>query len=370
MAVPLLDLDAQYRPLRSAILTAVTGVCDSQRYILGPETVALEQELAATLGAADAVGVSSGTDALLAALMAVGVGPGDEVITPAYSFFATAGGVARLGATPVFVDIEHATFNLNVDQVAAKVTPKTKAIMPVHLFGQCADMEPLLRLSESTSIPLIEDACQSIGATYGGRAAGTLGAFGCFSFFPSKNLGAFGDGGLVTAATADSGRKIRLLRSHGAATKYFHDEVGGNFRLDEIQAAILRVKLTSLDDWIRARQRNAQRYRMLFAERQLNEVVLPAEAPGRTHIYNQFVIRVPNRDAVKAHLLAAGIGCEIYYPRPFHLQRCFAHLGYRAGAFPESESAAADSLALPIYAELTEGQQQEVVDTVGAALRR
>jgi dTDP-4-amino-4,6-dideoxygalactose transaminase len=270
----------------------------------------------------------------------------------------------------VFVDIERATFNLDVEQVATQVTAKTRAIVPVHLFGQCADMEPLLQLSSSTGIPLIEDACQSIGATYAGRSAGTMGAFGCFSFFPSKNLGAFGDGGMVTAATADLGRKIRLLRSHGAETKYFHDEVGGNFRLDEIQAAILRVKLRSLDDWTRARQRNAHRYRLLFAEHGLSDVVLPEEAPGRTHIYNQFVIRVPNRDAVKAHLLAAHVGCEIYYPRPFHLQRCFAHLGYRAGAFPESEKAAADSLALPIYAELTEGQQQEVVAAVGAALRQ
>ena len=370
MPVPLLDLEAQYRPLRSAILDAVTAVCDSQRYILGPETVALEQELAAVLGAADAIGVSSGTDALLAALMAVGVGPGDEVITPAYSFFATAGCVARLGATPVFVDIDRATFNLAVDQVAERVTPRTRAIIPVHLFGQCADMEPLLPLSASTGIPLIEDACQSIGAAYAGRQAGTMGAFGCFSFFPSKNLGAFGDGGLVTAADADRARKIRLLRSHGAATKYFHDEVGGNFRLDEIQAAILRVKLRALDDWTRARQRNAARYRGLFEALGVDEVVLPEEVPGRTHIYNQFVIRVPRRDAVKAHLQSAGIGCEVYYPRPFHLQQCFSHLGHQPGAFPESESAASESLAIPIFAELTEGQQAEVVSVVGAALGR
>lgn len=368
MSVPLLDLQAQYLPLRDAVLDALTRVCDSQRFILGPETGKLECALAGRLGVPDAIGVSSGTDALLVAMMALGIGPGDEVITPTYSFFATAGCVSRLGARPVLVDIDPRTFNLDVAQVEAAVTTRTRAIIPVHLFGQCADMTPLLALSTRTGIPLVEDACQSIGATYQGRQAGSMGDAGCFSFFPSKNLGAFGDGGFVSVRNPDLGKTVRLLRGHGAEQRYYHQRVGGNFRLDELQAAVLNVKLPHLEAWTAARQRNADRYRALLADRGLTVVTPPAALDDRTHIYNQFVIRLPKRDEVKAHLQAQGIGCEVYYPVPFHLQQCFEHLGYAKGAFPHAEAAAADSLAIPIYGELTEAQQAEVVDAIAAAL--
>ncbi len=371
MSVPLLDLTAQYSPLRDELLAAITRVCDNQRFILGPETSALEAALAALVGVPSAIGVSSGTDALLVAMMALEIGPGDEVITSTYSFFATAGCIVRLGATPVLVDIDPATYNLDPRAVEAAMTPRTKAIIPVHLYGQCADMDELMAIAGTAGVPVIEDACQSIGATYKGRQAGSIGAAGCFSFFPSKNLGAFGDGGLVTATDEAVGARIRLLRGHGAERRYYHQQVGGNFRIDELQAAVLRVKLPHLDAWTRGRQVNAARYRALFADRGLDTVdgvVLPADRDDRTHIYNQFVIRVPKRDAVKAHLQAQGIGCEVYYPVPFHLQECFRNLGYAAGAFPEAESAATSTLALPIYGELTEAQQAEVVDAVAAAL--
>ena len=367
--VPLLDLRAQYLPLRDEVLQAITRVCDSQRFILGPETEALERELAVTLGVTDAIGVSSGTDALLAAMMALGIGPGDEVVTSTYSFFATAGCVVRLGARPVLVDIDPRTFNLDPRGVAAALTSRTRAIVPVHLFGQCADMEELLAIADRAGVPIIEDACQTIGATYKGRAAGSMGVVGCFSFFPSKNLGAFGDGGLVTTSDADVAKRIRLLRGHGAERRYYHQHVGGNFRLDELQAAVLRVKLPHLDAWTRARSANAARYRELMAVRKLDQVRVPVERGDRTHIYNQFVIRLPARDHVKASLQAAGIGCEVYYPVPFHLQECFQHLGYRRGAFPEAEAAADDSLALPVYGELTEAQQIAVVDVIAGALQ-
>jgi len=371
MPVPLLDLKAQYTPLRDDMLNAITRVCDSQRFILGPETEALERELAALVGVPDAIGVSSGTDAILVALMALGIGPGDEVITSTYSFFATAGCVVRVGARPVLVDIDPETYNLDPRAVEAAITPRTKAIMPVHLYGQCADMEEIMAIASRAGVPVIEDACQSIGATYRDRQAGSFGVAGCFSFFPSKNLGAFGDGGLVTVTDADFGKRIRLLRGHGAERRYYHQQVGGNFRIDELQSAVLRVKLPHLDAWTRGRQVNAARYRALFADRGLDTVdgvALPTERDDRTHIYNQFVIRVPTRDAVKAHLQAHGIGCEVYYPVPFHLQECFQDLGYRAGAFPVAEAAAANSLAIPIYGELTEAQQAEVVDAVAAAI--
>lgn len=371
MSVPLLDLSAQYQPLRTELLAAITRVCDSQRFILGPETDALERELAALVGVPSAIGVSSGTDALLVAMMAFDIGPGDEVITSTYSFFATAGCVVRLGARPVLVDIDPETFNLDPKAVEAAITPRTKAIIPVHLYGQCADMDEIMAIASKAGVPVIEDACQSIGATYKGRQAGSIGAAGCFSFFPSKNLGAFGDGGLVTATDEALGRRIRLLRGHGAERRYYHQQVGGNFRLDELQAAVLRVKLPHLDAWTNGRQRNAARYRALFAARGLDAidgVVLPSERSDRSHIYNQFVVRVPRRDDVKAHLQAAGIGCEVYYPVPFHRQECFRSLGYAQGAFPEAEAAANTSLALPIYGELTEAQQAEVVDAIAAAL--
>lgn len=362
--VPLLDLTAQYGPLRSEILEAVTRVCDSQRFILGPETQALERELAARLEVADAIGVSSGTDALLVAMMALGIGAGDEVITSTYSFFATAGCITRLGARPVLVDIDPVTYNIDPQGVAGALTPRTRAIIPVHLYGQCADMDALLPMAAEARVPIIEDACQSIGALWRGRQAGSMGAFGCFSFFPSKNLGAFGDGGLVTTQDPALAAEVRLLRGHGAERRYYHDRVGGNFRLDELQAAVLRVKAPHLAEWTAARRRNADRYRALFASHGLTEVVLPVERPGAFHIYNQFVIRLPQRDAVKDHLQASGIGCEVYYPVPFHLQECFKDLGHVSGAFPEAERAAAETLALPIYGELTEAQQDRVVSTI------
>ena len=364
VTVPLLDLNAQYVPLRQALLDAVTRVCDSQRFIGGPEVEGLEKELCDTLGYPHAIGLSSGTDAVLAALMALGVGPGDEVITPTYSFFATAGCVVRVGAKPVLVDSEPGTFNIDTAAAIAAITPRTKAIIPVHLFGQAAEMAPLMETAGKRGIAVIEDAAQAIGCTYHGQQVGTIGAVGCFSFFPSKNLGAFGDAGFVTATDAAIAKKLRLIRTHGMEPKYYHHIVGANFRIDAIQAAVLRVKLPKLAGWSEGRRRNAARYRALFADAKLNEVVLPVEAPDRTHIYNQFVIRVPKRDQLRAHLDANRIGSEVYYPVPFHLQECFKDLGYRPGAFPEAEAAANDSLALPIYPELTEAQQAAVVAAI------
>ncbi len=365
LEVPLLDLSAQWRPLRDEILAAVTRVCDSQRFILGVEVESLEQELATMLQARHAIGVSSGTDALICALMALEIGPGDEVITSAYSFFATAGSIVRLGARPFLVDIDPATFNLDVDAVRAAVTPRTKAIMPVHLFGQCADMDPLIDTATRADVPIVEDAAQAIGSSYKSRPVGTLGAVACFSFFPSKNLGAFGDAGLVTATDDGLAERMRLLRNHGAERQYFHRMVGGNFRLDALQAAVLRVKAPHLESWTAGRRRNAARYHTLFeAAGLLDRVTLPIESPDGVHIYNQFVIRVPSRDRVKVRLADAGIGSAIYYPVPFHLQECFAGLGYREGAFPHAEAAARESLALPIFPELSEAQQVHVVDTI------
>lgn len=362
MTVPLLDLDAQYRPLRDELLAAITRVCDSQRFIQGPEVEALERELSASLGVAHAIGVSSGTDALLMALMALEIGPGDEVVTSTYSFFATAGAIARLGARPVLVDIDPDTFNIDPAAAVAAITSRTRAIVPVHLFGQSAELAPLLDAGRRASVPVVEDAAQAIGATYQERAVGAWGNVGCFSFFPSKNLGAFGDGGLVTASDEALAQRLRLLRNHGMEPRYYHQLVGGNFRLDALQAAVLRVKLPHLASWTAARQRNAGRYRALFDEAGLiNTVRLPVEAPDRTHIYNQFVIRVPDRDALRAHLAQRGVGTEIYYPVPFHQQACFAGLGYREGAFPVAEAAARESVALPVYPELTEEQQAAVV---------
>jgi dTDP-4-amino-4,6-dideoxygalactose transaminase len=365
--VPLLDLSAHYLPIRDEILSTIARVCDSQQFIMGPEVEGLEREVAAHLEVTHAIGVSSGTDALLIALMALDVGPGDEVVTTPFSFFATAGSVVRVGARPVLADIDAATFNLDPAGVEAALTPRTKAIMPVHLFGQPADLAPIQAASERHNVPLIEDAAQAIGATYGGRRVGSFGAVGCFSFFPSKNLGAFGDAGLVTTMSDSIGHRVRLLRNHGMEPKYFHHVVGGNFRLDALQAAVLRVKLPRLPGWTQARQRNAQRYRALFEEARLTSIVqLPVEAPGRTHIYNQFVIQVPDRDGLRLHLERQRIGTEIYYPVPFHLQRCFASLGYARGAFPVAEAAASRVLALPIYGELSDAQQAEVVGAIRA----
>jgi dTDP-4-amino-4,6-dideoxygalactose transaminase len=369
MPVPLLDLQGQYAPLREEILAAIARVCDSQRFIGGPEVEAFEREIAAYLGVPHAVGLTSGTDALLVALMALGIGPGDEVITPTFSFFATAGAVSRLGATPKFVDVDPLTCNVDPDAVKAAIGPKTRAIIPVHLYGQSADMEPILDAASRAGIPVIEDAAQAIGATYRGRQAGSLGAMGCFSFFPSKNLGAFGDAGLLTTADDRLAHEVRLLRNHGAEPKYFHQRIGGNFRLDAVQAAVLRVKLPHLDGWTGMRRRNADRYDRLFAaSAAAARITLPARVKDCRHIFNQYVIRVPHRDSVKARLDAAHIGTEIYYPVPFHLQECFAPLGHRRGEFPAAEAAAAETLALPIYGELTEAQQREVVDAVSRAV--
>jgi dTDP-4-amino-4,6-dideoxygalactose transaminase len=368
--VPLLDLQAQYRPLREELLAAVTRVCDSQRFILGPEVDELERELESFIGVSHAVTMSSGTDAILATLMALGVGSGDEVITPTYSFFATAGCVARVGATPTLVDIDPATCNVDPEAVRAAITPRTKAIIPVHLYGQMADMRALLEIAAERDIPVIEDACQSIGAAQAGHQAGTLGRAGCFSFFPSKNLGAFGDAGLVTTNDAALATELRLLRNHGAEPKYFHKRIGGNFRLDAIQAAVLRVKLPHLAAWTDARRRNARRYDALFHEAGLaGRIGLPKESAGYRHIFNQYVVRVDNRDRVRQMLTGRGIGTEIYYPVPFHLQECFASLGHTRGDFPHAEAAADSTIALPIYGELTESQQRAVVDALAEATR-
>jgi dTDP-4-amino-4,6-dideoxygalactose transaminase len=369
MHVPLLDLQEQYRPLRDDILAAIARVCDSQRFIGGPEIDALERELAAAVGVRHAVGVSSGTDALIVALMALGIGPGDEVITPTFSFFATAGSVVRLGATPRLVDIDPLTFNLDPAAVGDAITPRTRAIMPVHLYGLCADMDPILEAARRANVPVVEDAAQAIGAGYHDRSAGSMGAMGCFSFFPSKNLGAFGDGGLVTTSDDALAHELRLLRNHGAEPKYFHKKVGGNFRLDALQAAVLRVKLPHLDAWTNARRANADRYDAFFTERRLDgRVTLPQRPSGRHHIFNQYVVRVPNRDGVRAHLERAGIGTEVYYPVPFHMQECFASLGHREGDFPHAEAAAREVLALPIYPGLSEAQQRAVVTAIADAI--
>jgi dTDP-4-amino-4,6-dideoxygalactose transaminase len=359
--VPLLDLKGQYRSIRAEIDAAVARVIESQHFIMGPEVTALEAEVAAYAGAAHGVGMSSGTDALLAALMALEVGPGDEVIVPAYTFFATAGVVSRLGATPVFIDIDPVSFNVSADGIERALTPRTRAAIPVHLYGRVCDMQPIMELARDRRFAVIEDAAQAIGATTAaGAGAGSIGDMGCFSFFPSKNLGGFGDGGMVVTQDGELAERLRLLRTHGMAPKYYHAVVGGNFRLDALQAAVLRVKLPHLDGWAAARQRNAQRYRALFAAAGLDRVVtLPEDVPG--HVYNQFVIRVPRRDELQAHLRGRGVGTEIYYPVPLHLQACFGGLGYGPGSLPVAEAAARETLALPIFPELEDAQLEHVV---------
>jgi dTDP-4-amino-4,6-dideoxygalactose transaminase len=379
MKVPLLDLKAQYATIRDEMREAVDRVLEAQQFIMGPEVAALEKAVADYVGARHGIGMSSGTDALLAALMALDVGPGDRVITPAYSFFATAGVIARLHAVPVLVDIDPASYNLSpasLEQVwgglERSVQIRVKAIVPVHLYGQCADMAGILDIANRIRVPVIEDAAQSIGTIYrDGRFAGTLGAMGCFSFFPSKNLGGIGDGGMVVTSDDGLAERLRLLRNHGAKPKYYHKIVGGNFRLDTIQAAALLVKLRHLDAWHEARQKHADLYRELFRQAGLAGTVgLPAvvdATPGvRSHIYNQFVIRSPKRETLREFLTAQGIGTEIYYPVPFHLQECFRELGHKAGDFPESERAARETLALPVYPELTPEQQAYVVERIAA----
>jgi dTDP-4-amino-4,6-dideoxygalactose transaminase len=372
--VPLLDLTGQYAAIREEVRVALERVIESQKFILGPEVLALEEEVASYSQCAYGIGVSSGTDALLVALMALGIKPGDEVITPAYSFFATAGCVTRLGATPVFVDIDPDTYNLSPEKLLAAITERTRAVIPVHLYGQMAKMDQLMEIARHHRLYVIEDAAQAIGAEYNGRRAGSMGDFGCYSFFPSKNLGGFGDGGMVTTNNAELAGRVRLLRNHGDSPKYYHKLVGGNFRLDAIQAAVLRVKLKYLDDWIWARQRNAASYRSLFRDAGIlmagerEGIHLPVEASGRRHTYNYFVIGTRGRDALRAFLSARNIGTEIYYPVPLHMQECFDGLGYGEGDFPVSEKMAAETLALPIYPELTQQQRECVVQAIGEFL--
>ena len=369
VAVPLLDLSAQWSAIRDETLAAITRVCDSQRFILGPEVEAFEREMADAIGVPHAIGVSSGTDALLVALMALGIRAGDEVITSTYSFFATAGSIVRAGARPVLVDIDPVSYNLDPAEVASALTPRTRAIMPVHLYGQCADIEAIDRIARGAGVAVIEDAAQALGSRLHGRQAGSVGLCGCFSFFPSKNLGAFGDAGLVATSDAGFAEQVRLLRTHGAERQYHHRVVGGNFRIDALQAAVLRVKAPHLDAWSDARRRNADRYRELFDAAGLSaRVTLPVEIAGHRHIYNQFVVRVPHRDRVKALLAARQVATAVYYPVPFHLQECFASLGYAEGAFPHAEAAARETLALPVYGELTGTQLAHVVSSLGAAL--
>jgi len=381
--VPLLDLKAQYATIRDEVRAAIDRVADSQYFIGGPEVEGLEREVADYSQCRFGIGVSSGTDALIVALMAIGIQPGDEVITTPYSFFATGGCVARMGARPVYVDIDPATCNIDPAGIEAAITDRTKAIIPVHLYGQMAEMDPIMEIANRHDLYVIEDAAQAIGSEYRGRRAGSIGHLGCFSFFPSKNLGGFGDGGMVTSNDPDLAHRVRLLRNHGAEPKYYHKFVGGNFRLDALQAAVLRIKLKYLDDWSAGRQQNATRYRRLFEEAGLTDdrpltmddgpltfdhrpsaIGLPTEVPDRRHIYNQFVIRTGRRDAVMARLKEHKIGHEIYYPVPLHLQECFADLGYRAGDLPASERAATETLALPIYPELTEAMQAGIVAAI------
>lgn len=365
--VPLIDLTGQYQAIQHDINAAVLRVLASQCFILGDEVRDLETDAAQYLDARDAIGCASGSDALLLSLMAYDIGPGDEVITTPFTFFATAGAIARTGATPVFADITLDDYMIDPEAIEAAVTPRTKAIMPVHLFGQCADMEPIWRLSVRTGIPIIEDACQAIGASYRGRKAGVLGGTGCFSFFPTKNLGGAGDGGLITTDDAELSKRMRRLRVHGDIGGYTHVELGINSRLDALQAAILRVKLPHLDSWSEARRRNADRYRSLFADRgALDDIEMPIDRGDGEHVYNQFTIRIrgERRDALLKGLRARQIGCNIYYPSPLHLQKCFEHLGYREGQMPESESAGREVLSLPIFPELTEAQAIRVADGV------
>jgi dTDP-4-amino-4,6-dideoxygalactose transaminase len=370
MQVPLLDLKAQYHSIQEEIEETVLRVCRSQQFILGAEVEALERELAAYCGAKYCVGMSSGTDALLAALAAYDIGHGDEVITTPFSFFATAGCISRMGARPVFVDIDSTTFNIDPKLIVNAITSRTKAIMPVHLYGQCADMDPINAIAKKHGLIVIEDAAQAIGAECRGRRAGSLGGINCFSFFPTKNLGAFGDGGAATTDDPALYAKLKLIRMHGDAGNYRHAMVGCNYRLDALQAAVLRVKLKHLDEWTEARQRNAACYNRLFAERGLlgGPVKTPASLMGR-HVFNQYVVRVEKRDKLMQWLAERGVGTRIYYPISLHQQECFKSLGYSTGDMPRSEAAAETSLALPIYPELTAAQIRYVADSIGEFYR-
>jgi dTDP-4-amino-4,6-dideoxygalactose transaminase len=361
MEVPLLDLKAQYATIKDRVLAAISEVLDSQVCIGGPKVQELEQKVAGVSDCRYGVGVSSGTDAILNCLMSLNIGPGDEVITTPFTFFATVGCISRVGATPVFVDIDPKTYNIDPDQIETAVTRRTKAIIPVHLFGQMADMDPLMGVADRYKLTVIEDAAQSITSTYKGKKAGGIGTAGCFSFFPSKNLGGIGDGGMVVTNDEALYKRLMLMRNHGQEPKYYHKFIGANFRLDPVQAAALLVKLPHLDDWSEARRRNAAYYNEKFAG---TVVQTPYISPDCRTIYNQYCIRVPQRDEVVAHLKANKIGCEIYYPVPAHLQECFAYLGYAEGDFPEAERAAEEIMALPIYPELTDEMKDTVVKTI------
>jgi dTDP-4-amino-4,6-dideoxygalactose transaminase len=369
--VPLLDLKAQYRTIRAEVLEAMATVCDEQGFVLGPRVSAFEEAIAKYVGSARAIGCASGSDALLLALMAMGVRAGDEVITVPFTFFATAGAISRLGAKPVFVDIQSDTFNIDPQQVERALTPRTKAIIPVHLFGQCADMAVLNQIGRQRRVRVIEDACQAIGAAQHGKRAGILGDTGCFSFFPTKNLGGFGDGGMITTNEGGLAESMAMLRVHGSRVRYLHEAVGINSRLDALQAAVLHVKLKYLDQWTEGRRRNAGRYGQLFADAKLQDrVVLPPTATGNFHVYNQYTVRVQKRDELRSFLKENGVGSEVYYPLPLHLQNCYRELGYQKGAFPVSERAAEEVLSLPIYAELTGEQQGYVVEKIAEFFRR
>jgi dTDP-4-amino-4,6-dideoxygalactose transaminase len=366
-AAPLqfLDLGRQFEQIRSEVMQAVTHVLETQRFVLGPEVEQLEKEISNYLGCRFAVACASGTDALILALLAAGIGPGDEVITTPFTFVATASAITRAGATPVFADIDPGTYNLDPERLSGAISPKTRAIIPVHLFGLAAEMQPIIDLARQHGIAVIEDAAQAIGAAYHGQDVGTIGSMGCFSFFPSKNLGGAGDGGIVTTNDANYADRLRLLRVHGSRRKYEYEILGMNSRLDAMQAAILRVKLRYLNQWTEQRRRNAERYRRFFAESQTgSHVVLPVEPNGTRHVYNQFTIRCTERDRLREYLHRKGIPTEIYYPHPLHLQPAFAYLGCQQGSLPHAESAAREVVSLPIYPELTEDQQQIIAGAV------
>jgi dTDP-4-amino-4,6-dideoxygalactose transaminase len=371
--IPLCDLQAQYRELRPQLEEAIGRVLESGQVILGSEVSGLEAEIAWYCGSGYAVGCASGTDALLLSLETLGIGPGDEVILPSFTFFSTAGVVSRIGARPVFVDIDARTWNLDPLQVENKITDRTRAILAVHLFGQCADMEPLWHIAERHDLPIIEDAAQAFGAEYQGKRAGTLGAFGCFSFYPSKILGAYGDAGMVVTNDPDWASRLACLRVHGMDVKYYHKHIGWNARLDALQAAVLRVKMQYVEQWIEARQAAARRYQTLISECELEHFLdKPVVLPHRRHVFNQYVVAVGQgqRDALARYLKNEHIGCDIYYPVPLHMQECFAYLGYHEGDFPTSEEAARNVLALPMYPELTAEQQRRVVQSCAMFLRQ
>lgn len=366
MQVPLLDLKAQYATIKDEVRQSVETVLESQHFIMGPQVKSLEEKVAAYTNSKYAIGCASGSDALLISLMAIDLKPGEEVITTPYTFFATAGAIARLNAKTVFVDIDPKTYNIDPALIEKAITKKTRAIIPVHLYGQSADMDPIMEIAKKHNLVVIEDGAQAIGTEYKGRRVGSIGHFGCFSFFPSKNLGGFGDGGMVTTNSDEYAERVRVLRVHGSKPKYYHKFVGMNSRLDTLQAAVIEVKLKYLDKWSAARKANTCWYNDALTKAGLvdRHLITPYEVPGGRHIYNQYIIRAKNRDGLMARFKEKGIGTEIYYPVPLHVQECFADLGYKAGDLPNSEAAAKETMALPIYPELTTEQKQYIVDTI------